>query len=150
MQPRMSNPAIVIPDAMTAIQGLIAASQSGGVPKATLDLVHLRASQINGCAPCIAGGTAKAREDGESDERLLAVGLWRKAPVFSEAERAALALSEAVTELDGGEDAVSDEVWNEAARHYDQTALAALVLWIATTNVFNRLNIATRQAPGGW
>jgi AhpD family alkylhydroperoxidase len=150
MQARMSNPAMIIPDAMQAIQALNAAIQKGGVPSTTLGLVHLRVSQINGCSVCIDSGTCSAQEAGETGERLFAVATWRKASCFTAAERAALALSEAVTRLSDQTDPVPDAIWNEAARHYDETALAALILSIATTNVFNRLNVTTRQVAGEW
>jgi AhpD family alkylhydroperoxidase len=147
MQARMKNPGLVIPDAMTAIRALNEAIQQGGVPQRTLDLVHLRASQINGCSVCV-GAAAKARKDGEADERLFTLVAWRGTPYFTDAERAALALTEAVTRLSDQADPVPDEIWNEAARHYDESALAALVLWIAVSNLFNRVNVATRQIPG--
>ena len=150
MQARMSNPAMILPGAMQAIQALQSAIAQGGVPSRTLDLVHLRASQINGCGVCIDAGTCSLREAGETDERLFAVAAWRDASTFTDAERAALALSEAVTRLSDRADPVPDEIWDEAARHYDERGLAALVLMIATTNVFNRLNVATRQVAGAW
>ena len=112
-----------------------------------LHLAHLRASQINGCGFCVDIGTKHAKQDGESDERLHAVAGWREAPYFTDAERAAFALSEAVTTLDA-RDPVPDSVWNEAAKHFDEKQLAALVLWIGTVNFFNRANIATRQPAG--
>jgi AhpD family alkylhydroperoxidase len=147
MQARMKNPGLVIPDAMTAIRALNEAIRQGGVPQGTLDLVHLRVSQINGCSVCV-GAAAKARKDGETDERLFTLVAWRGTPYFTDAERAALALTEAVTRLSDQTDPVPDEIWNEAARHYDEPALAALVLWIAVSNLFNRVNVATRQIPG--
>ncbi|HEU5237827.1 MAG TPA: carboxymuconolactone decarboxylase family protein [Pyrinomonadaceae bacterium] len=150
MQTRMKNPAIIIPEAMEPIQALHAATQKGGVPEATLALVHLRASQINGCSACVDGGARQAKKSGETDERLFAVAAWRDAPYFTDAERAALALTEAVTRLADRTDPVPDEIWNEASRHYDDRALAALLLSIATTNVFNRLNVSTRQVAGAW
>ena len=149
-QARMKNPAAMIPGAMQAIQALNAAIQKGGVAPATLALTHLRASQINGCSACVDSGTRHARQGGETDERLAAVAAWRDAPYFTDAERAALALAEAVTRVSDRADPVSDEIWEEAARHYDERALAALVLSIATTNVFNRLNVTTRQVAGAW
>jgi AhpD family alkylhydroperoxidase len=149
MRVRMKSPAIVLPDAMTAIRSLNEAVQQGGVPQRTLDLVHLRTSQINGCSVCL-GAAAKARKDGETDERLFTLVVWRDTPFFTDAERAALALAEAVTRLSDRTDPVPDEIWNEAARHYDEPALAALVLWIAAVNVFNRVNVAIRQVPGEW
>ncbi len=150
MQARMSNPAMILPDAMQAIQALNQSAKGGGVPSHTLDLVHLRASQINGCSACVDAGTCQARGAGESDERLSAVAAWRDAPYFTDAERAALALSEAVTRLSDRTDPVPDAIWDEAARHYDEQGLAALILEIATTNVFNRLNVATGQVAGSW
>jgi AhpD family alkylhydroperoxidase len=147
---RMKNPAAIIPGAMQAIQALNAATEKGGVPSATLALVHLRTSQINGCSFCVVSGTSHARKAGETDDRLAAVAAWRDAPYFTEAERAALALTEAVTRLSDRSDPVPDEIWNEAARYYDERALAALILMIATTNVFNRLNVTVRQVAGAW
>ena len=114
----------------------------------TLGLIHLRASQINGCSYCVDSSVKHARKAGESDERLFAVSAWHEAPYFNDAERAALALSEAVTRLADQSDAVPDAIWNEAAKHYDEKALAALVLWIATSNLYNRINVTTRQPVG--
>jgi AhpD family alkylhydroperoxidase len=150
MQARMKNPAMVVPGAMQAIQGLLAATEKGEVSAKTLALVHLRASQINGCSVCVDAGGRTARKAGESDERLMAVAAWREAPYFTEAERAALALTEAVTRLSDRADPVPDEIWNQAAEHYSEQALSALLLSIAVTNVFNRLNVSTRQVAGEW
>ena len=147
LQARMKNPAGLVPGSGQAIQALIAAVQNAGVPSKTLHLAHLRASQINGCGFCVDIGTKHAKQEGETDERLHAVAGWREAPYFSDAERAALLLSEAATNLDP-RDPVPDSVWNAAARHFDEKQLAALVLWIATVNLFNRANIATRQLAG--
>jgi AhpD family alkylhydroperoxidase len=146
----MSNSATVLPDVMQPIQALFKAISKGGVPQSALELVHLRASQVNGCSACVDAGARSARKAGETDERLFAVAAWREAPYFTDAERAALALGEAVTRLSDRANPVPDEIWDEAARHYDEQALATLVLWIATTNVFNRLNVATRQVAGSW
>jgi AhpD family alkylhydroperoxidase len=150
MEPRMKNPAAVIPGAWQAVQGLIAATEKSDLPAATLALVHLRASQINGCSACVHGGVMKARKEGETEDRLATVAAWRDAPFFTDAERAALALTEAVTRLADRPDPVPDEIWDEAARHYDERGLAGLILAIATTNVFNRLNASTRQVAGAW
>ena len=149
MQARMKNPAMIIPGAMEALQNLAKASEQGGVPKKTLDLVHLRTSQINGCSVCVDMGFRFKKAE-ETIERLFAVAAWKDAPYFTDAERAALALTEAVTRLSDLSDPVPDEIWKEAARHYDESALASLVLWIATTNVWNRLNVATKQLAGEW
>lgn len=145
MQQRMNNPAVLIPEAMPAIQALARAAHAGVVPAKTLALVHLRASQINGCSACLQSGAAQARKAGETEDRLATVATWRDAPYFSDAERAALALTEAVTRLADRTDPVPDAIWDEAAKHYDEKGLAALLISIATTNVFNRLNIPTRQ-----
>ena len=148
MQARTKNPAAIVPGAMQAIQALMAATQKAGTPLEVLHLAHLRASQINGCSACVDGGVKHAKQAGETDERLFAVAAWRDAPYFSDAERAALALAEALTRLDDRTDPVPDHVWTEAAKHYDERALSGLVLWIAMTNLSNRLNVATRQVAG--
>lgn len=151
MQARMKNPVMVLPDALPHIQGLLAAANQGAVPSAIGHLVHLRTSQINGCGYCIDGGVKHAKKAGETDERLFAVSAWRDTPYFTDAERAALALSENVTRLSDRSDPVPDAVWNEAAKHFDEIGLASLLLVISLTNVFNRLNVATRQVAGpGW
>jgi len=128
MQARMSNPAMVVPDAMQALQALGACAEKGGVPSRTIGLVQLRASQINGCSICVDMHPRLLKKAGETDERLFALSAWRDTPYFTDAERAALALSEAVTRLSDRADPVPDEIWKEAARHYDEPALAALII----------------------
>lgn len=150
MQARMKNPVMIVPEALPAMQALGALAENRGVPAATLELVHLRASQINGCGVCVDMHSRLLKRAGETDKRLFAVAAWRDTPYFTEAERAALALTEAVTRLSDREDAVPDAVWNEAARHYDEPALAALLIAIGTINVWNRFNAATRQVAGEW
>ena len=150
MQARIKNPVLILPEAMQAAMALKAAVDNGGVPHTTLELVHMRVSQINGCGFCVDFGARTARKAGESEERLFATAAWRDTPYFTDAERAALALAEAVTRLSDREDPVPDAVWNEAARHYDERGLATLVLSIALTNVWNRINVATRQVAGSW
>ena len=149
MQVRMKNPAIMIPDAMNALQALAASTHGTFSPK-TLELIQLRASQINGCSVCVDGHARIAKKAGETDERLFAVSAWRDAPYFNEPERAALALTEALTRISDRADPVPDDVWNEAAANYDEGELARLVLAIANINVWNRLNVATRQPAGQW
>lgn len=150
MQARMKNPAMIVPDAMQALHALNTAAEKGGVPSRTLGLVHLRASQINGCGVCVDMHPRFLKKAGETDERLFAVAAWRDTPYFTDAERAALALTEAVTRLSDRSDPVPDEIWDEAARHYDEPALAALIIAIAMINVWNRLNVTTRQVAGEW
>lgn len=149
MEARMSNPALVVPKAMQALMEMAKAVQESGLPPKTLELVQLRASQINGCAVCSVIHPANARKLGETDDRLFAVSAWREAPFFTDAERAALALTEAMTRLSDRANPVSDDIWKEAARHYDPAILAALVLAIANINVWNRINVTTRQIAGG-
>jgi len=148
MEARMTNPAFAVPDAMSALNALSKATNRCGVPKATLDLVHLRSSQINGCSVCVDMHARDLRTSGESDERIFGVAAWRETPYYNDAERAALALSEAVTRLSDRIDPVPDAVWEEAARHYDESQLGALVMSIAHVNLWNRLNAATRQVAG--
>ncbi|WP_454855857.1 carboxymuconolactone decarboxylase family protein [Rhizobium binxianense] len=150
MQERMRNPALVIPEAMQALSTLGNIPAQSGLSPKLLELLYMRASQINGCSVCLDGHPRVARKLGETDERLFAVAAWRDTPYFSDAERAALSLAEAVTRVSDRADPVPDEIWDEAARHYDTRSLAALVLAIANINVWNRLNIATRQIAGAW
>lgn len=150
MQSRMNNIVAVLPKVMTAMQSLQVAAQDIGLPEKTAHLVHLRASQINGCGFCVDMHPRIMKKAGESDRRILSVAAWRDAPFYTDAERAALALTEALTRIADREEPVPDAIWNEAARHYDEKALAALVVEIASINVWNRFNVATRQIAGEW
>ena len=150
MHARMKHPAFILPDAMKALHALHKSTEEAGISQVLQELVFLRASQINGCHACVEAGTCYARQGGESDARLFAVAGWQKARCFTDAERAALGLAEAVTRLSDQTDPVPDDIWNEAVRHYEETALATLVLAIANVNVWNRLNAATRQVAGVW
>jgi AhpD family alkylhydroperoxidase len=154
MQPRIKGPTMTVPGLMDAMQALgkatsEAASQAG-LPAATINLLALRASQINGCAVCLDMHTRGARKSGETDERLATLAAWRDSPYFTQPERAALALAEAATRLADQADPVPDAVWDQAARHYSEPALAALVASIAAINAWNRLNVATGQVAGEW
>lgn len=148
MQARMKNPAIILPEAMQALLALEKSTENDGVPQATHKLVQLRASQINGCSVCVDMHCRELKAAGESDERIFAVAAWRETPYFSEAERAALALTEVVTRLADRPDPVPDALWNEVNRHYDQEALAALIISIALINVWNRLNASVKLVAG--
>ncbi|HXU72979.1 MAG TPA: carboxymuconolactone decarboxylase family protein [Polyangia bacterium] len=148
MQPRINNIAQLLPEAFKLMVELGQVSQKGNVPEKTLNLVHLRSSQINGCAVCLDMHGKIAMKHGETGERLSTVAAWREAPWFTDAERAALALTEQVTRLADKGEAVTDEVWKEAARHYDESGLATLVLNIALSNFYNRMNASTRQIAG--
>ena len=116
----------------------------------TRKLVHLRASQINGCSVCVDMHARERRRRAIPTSASSPSRAWRETPYFNDAERAALALTEAATRLADRADPVPDDVWNEAARHYDEPALAALIIQIALINAFNRLNATTRQVAGQW
>ncbi|HKW89939.1 MAG TPA: carboxymuconolactone decarboxylase family protein [Candidatus Acidoferrales bacterium] len=149
MQARMKNPVMFFPEALHATQELGKSAEESGLDPKTLGIVHLRASQINGCSVCV-DLSYRYKKPGETEERLAAVAAWRDAPYFTDAERAALALAEAVTRMSDRSNPVPDDIWNEAKRHFDERELAALILWIATTNVWNRVNVSTRQVAGEW
>jgi AhpD family alkylhydroperoxidase len=150
IQPRLSNPAGMMPDALEGIQKMLVAVQKGGLNPNILTLTHMRASQINGCSSCIEGAIKHELRSGALDERLLAVAAWHESSRFTADERAALALTECMTRLSDRADAVPDEIWNVAAEHFDERALPALVLHVALVNLFNRLNVTTRQPAGEW
>ncbi|TDD57799.1 carboxymuconolactone decarboxylase family protein [Kribbella antibiotica] len=148
MTARLANPTALLPDAMKGIQNIFKAVHQGGAPGPVLELVHLRVSQINGCSACVYGGVKSALKNGETDERLHQVAAWRESDLFTEAERAALALAEEATRIADRAEAVSDATWAAAAEHFDEQQLAAIILMIGLTNMFNRLNAVTK-APAG-
>jgi AhpD family alkylhydroperoxidase len=150
MQPRIKQPAMTVPGAFEALTALSKSIEKSGVPRATLELMNMRASQINGCSVCLDLHSRALKKIGEKDERIIAVAAWREAPYYSDTERAALALTEATTRLNDRGDPVPDEIWKEAARHYDEKALGALVISIGLINLWNRLNAATHQVGGEW
>ncbi len=149
MQARMDNPGSLVPGALKALQGF-SSTCAGRLPRTTIEMVNLRASQINGCSVCVEMHSRALRQLGLPEEKAFAVAAWRESPYFADDERAALALAEALTRIADRPDGVSDEVWDEAARHYDPSTLAALVLSIAAINTWNRLNVAVRQVAGPW
>jgi AhpD family alkylhydroperoxidase len=148
LKPRMKNPVMVVPDALQHLLAIGSVAKNNNLPDRTIGLVHLRASQVNGCGFCVDMHARDLKKAGETDERLWAVAAWRESPHFTDAERAALALAEAATRLSDRSDAVPDEVWNEASRYYDEPALAALILQIALINFWNRVNVTIRQVAG--
>ena len=150
MQARMTNPIMLVPDAMQSAMAMASSAKKGDVPARTLNLIHLRVSQINGCSLCVDMHARMLRHSDETDERLFAVAAWRDAPYFTDAERAVLALTEAATRLSDRSDPVPDEIWNEAAKHFDEPQLATIVLNIGLTNFWNRINVTTRQVAGEW
>jgi AhpD family alkylhydroperoxidase len=150
MEPRIQSPALTIEGAHPALLRLAKSTTQAGVPETTHKLVELRASQINGCAVCVDMHTRELEHLGESTTRIAMVAAWRESSYFTDAERAALALTEASTRLADRSDPVPDEIWDEAARHYDERQLASLVLMIASINAWNRINATTRQISGDW
>jgi AhpD family alkylhydroperoxidase len=150
MQPRIMTPALTLPGAMDSLLSLSKSFESCGVPRTTIELMNMRASQINGCSVCLDMHTRALKKLGEDDTRIFVLASWRETPYYTEAERAALALTEAVTRLGDRADPVPDEIWFEAKQHYDDTALGALVMAIGVINLWNRLNAATRQVTGEW
>jgi AhpD family alkylhydroperoxidase len=150
MQPRIKSPAMTVPGALEALMALTKSVEKCGVPRATLELMNMRASQINGCSVCLDLHSRALKKIGEKDERIIAVAAWREAPYYSDAERAALALTEAATRLNDRADPVPEEIWREASKHYNEAALGALVMSIGLINLWNRLNAATRQVGGEW
>ena len=150
MQPRIENPALTLPGVMPALHRLSAAVSAAGIPDTTVKLVELRASQINGCSVCVDMHSRELEAAGEPAHRIFTLAAWRETPYFTDAERAALALTEAATRLADRPDPVPDEVWQEAVRHYDERQLSALIVAIATINVWNRINATTRQITGDW
>jgi AhpD family alkylhydroperoxidase len=150
MEARIQNPVLTIPGLFDTLQALGIASNAEGLSKETRELVALRASQINGCSVCLDMHTRGAKKSGESDERLFMLAAWRDTPYFSDSERGALALTEAATRLCDRSNPVPDDVWNDAAKYFDEPALSALVVTIAAINLWNRLNIVTGQIAGEW
>jgi len=148
MTARMTNPAFALSAATRPLMDLGAAVKNAGLAPTLIDLVNVRASQINGCSVCVHMHARDLRKAGESDERLDTVAAWRDAPFFTDAERAALELTEALTRVADRPDSVSDDIWAAAAEHYDEQQLATLVLAIGMINLWNRLNLATRQVAG--
>jgi AhpD family alkylhydroperoxidase len=148
---RLKNPATLIPEAMAPLQALgQLLGQLKGEPARALSLAMLRASQLNGCALCLDASCHLLRGFGESEDRLFAVSAWRESTRFTAPERAALALAETMTRLSDRSDPVPDAVWDEAARHFDERELAFLVLGVATQNLYNRINVTTRQVAADW
>jgi AhpD family alkylhydroperoxidase len=146
----MKNPVFILPEALPPLHALRAVTEMADLPATTLGLAELRASQINGCSVCVDMHARDLKKAGETDDRLFAVAAWRHTPYFTDSERAALALTEALTRLSDREDPVPDEIWEEAARHYDEKGLAALIIAIASINVWNRVNVAVGQLAGEW
>jgi len=150
MEPRIPHPVFTLPGAMEALQKAGKAATKTGLSPELIEMVNLRASQINGCGVCVDLHARALTKGGLSEERLWSVAAWREAPYYTDAERAALALAEAMTRIADRPEGVPDDVWDDAARHYEEPQLAALVLAIANVNTWNRLNVATRQIAGAW
>lgn len=150
MEPRMKSPALTMPASREALMSINEIALGGGVPRATVELVDVRVGQINGCSVCVDMHCRALKKLGESDQRIHSIAVWRETTYYTDAERAALALAEAVTRLSDRTDAVPDALWKEAERHFSGTELSALLLTIGLANFWNRLNVATRQVTGDW
>jgi AhpD family alkylhydroperoxidase len=151
MEPRLDLPGSTVTTKF--VKYLVSAGKvvtDSALPAATQELVKLRASQINGCAFCTDMHTKDALQAGETQLRLNLVAVWREAAVFTEAERAALELAEQGTRIADAATGVTDEAWANAAKHYDEDQLAALVSLVAEINAWNRLNVITRQPAGDY
>lgn len=147
MQARMQSPVSIFPEAQQAINELKAIIDKTKLAPTTRNLAQLRTSQINGSSACILTACQQARAEGETDVRLIGLTGWRESPYFTESERAALALAEEVTRLEGAEP-VPDNVWQDAIKHFDEQSMSALLLTIVLANTSNRLNVSTRQVAG--
>ncbi len=150
LEPRIKNAVFLLPDVLPALLAVNKAASPEGLAPVVTKLIHLRASQINGCTVCCDMHARELKTAGEPDKKTHTVAAWREAPWFTPQERAALALTEALTRLADRPDAVTDEIWNEAARVFDEKELMAVVVQISLINVFNRINCATRQIAGAW
>ncbi|MCU6708527.1 carboxymuconolactone decarboxylase family protein [Paenibacillus sp. J5C_2022] len=135
----------VVPKGYTAMLNMENYVQTSGIDKTTLELIKIRASQMNGCAFCIDMHTKDARAYGESERRIYALNAWRETPFFTDKERAALALTEAITLI--ADNHVPDAVYEEAARHYDQEEIGNLIMATVTINSWNRIAISTGMMP---
>lgn len=147
MQARMKHPVFVLPDAMKALLAVNAALE-GKLDARTAKLVHLRASQINGCSVCVDMHSKELQQAGVPLDHIFAVGAWRETPFFSESERAALELTEALTRMADKGDAVPDALWQAVVRNFDEKQISALLMSIAQINFWNRLNAAVRAMVG--
>ncbi|MFC6331904.1 carboxymuconolactone decarboxylase family protein [Paenibacillus septentrionalis] len=154
MKSRMDNPVVLIPEmgqALTSLgSALFASAAQHNLSKGLLFLCYLRSSQMNGDSVCVQLHSQNALSAGETTARVTAIAAWRNTQLFDEAERAALALCEAVTRINDREHPVPNEIFDQAAKHFDSQQLATLIAGLATVNLFNRLNVSTGQlAPLG-
>jgi alkylhydroperoxidase family enzyme len=150
MTPRMDNPSLVVPGALQPLLDLTEVIGKVGVPQTTLDLVRLRVSEINGRVYTLPDKSEKAEKAEQADERLPLVATWRTESCFTDAERSALTMAEAVTLMTDPQDMASDAVWEDAAQYYNDEQLGALVMHIGLVNFWNRVNVATKQEPAAW
>jgi AhpD family alkylhydroperoxidase len=150
MQARMTHPVYLVPAALEALTAYSRAGEGLGVPAETIEMVNLRASQINGCSVCAVAHATSLRKMGMSDERLFTIAAWRDTPYFSDAERVALELTEQLTRVADRGDPVSEDLWAATRQHYDEQGISALLIAITSINVWNRLNAATHQVAGSW
>jgi AhpD family alkylhydroperoxidase len=142
------DPSKVSPDAYRAIMGVELFVRGSGLETSLIELIKLRASYMNGCAYCVDMHAKDARAEGETEQRVYAVPLWRETGFYTDRERAALAFTEAVTEL--GEGGVSDAVFAEARRHFDDAEMVKLTMAVVAINCWNRVAVTFRTEPGSY
>jgi AhpD family alkylhydroperoxidase len=143
----MTNPVFILPEAMQAMFALNKPTEDK-LPLRLRKLVHLRASQINGCSVCVDMHAKELQHDGTPLEHIFAVAAWRETPYFTDAERAALELTESLTRIADQPDPVPDAVWEKVTRHFKEPEIAALLVSIALINSWNRFNVAVRMIAG--
>jgi AhpD family alkylhydroperoxidase len=144
MEPRLDYPRLA-PEAARAMYALGSYLAGCGLEHPLLELIKIRASQINGCAFCLDMHTKDARAAGETEQRIYALNAWRETPFYSDRERAALAWTEAVTRIGGG---VSDELYAETRQHFSEKEVVDLTWAVAAINAWNRVAISFRSVPG--
>ncbi|HEX4635806.1 MAG TPA: carboxymuconolactone decarboxylase family protein [Rhizomicrobium sp.] len=143
----MTNPVFILPETMQAMFALNKPTEDK-LPLRLRKLVHLRASQINGCSVCVDMHAKELQKDGTPLEHIFAVAAWRETPYFSDAERAALELTESLTRIADRPDPVPDAVWEKVTRHFSEPEIAALLVSIALINSWNRFNVAVKMMVG--
>lgn len=146
----MTNPAVVVPDAMPALLAFSKVIDQCGLDEAMLELSHLRVSQINQCSVCVDMAGTSLTKLGVAADKIIAVSAWRDTEHFSDPERAVLAVAEQMTRLADGTRGVTDAAYAELATHYDEVQIGAIMIHVGLVNLWNRINDSTRQVPTSW
>lgn len=146
----MKNPAMILENVYPGIQTILGAIYQSGISPAVLEFAGVRVGQMNNCELCISLHMNKALNDPALKDRIVLVVDWKKSTVFTEAERTALELTEAITKLEDRYNSVSDALWQKVEKYFSEKERAALVLFISVMNMFTRVNVATRQETAEW